>query len=164
MIASILTANGMDISVLIEVLEQTESIGMTTIEIRCDSNRTVAWHHPSDYQLDLQKGLWILVADVGWLLYIYIVPHSVFQVPKNSSNSYHAQGNEQQLLIMLLIAYGVEISQDWFLRQGWMLVSKYLMIFSHCIVQFCEFGFHFGFQPDLLINEINIVVSFLNPF
>ena len=50
-----------------------------------------------------------------------------------------------------------------FLRQGWKLVPKYLMIFSHCIIQFCEFGFRFSLQSELFIDEINSLLSFLCP-
>ena len=42
-------------------------------------------------------------------------------------------------------------------------MTKYLMIFSHCIIHFCEFGFHFSLQPELLIDEIDSLLSFLCP-
>ena len=42
-------------------------------------------------------------------------------------------------------------------------MSKYLMIFSHCIVQFCEFGFCLALQTELLIDEINSLLPFMCP-
>ena len=42
-------------------------------------------------------------------------------------------------------------------------MAKYLMIFSHCIIQFCEFGFCFSLQSELFIDEINWLLSFLCP-
>ena len=43
-------------------------------------------------------------------------------------------------------------------------MAKYLVILSHCVVQFCEFGFCFPFQPELLIDEVDPFLSFLFPF
>ena len=43
-------------------------------------------------------------------------------------------------------------------------MTKYLVILSHCIIQFFEVGFHFPFQPELLINEVNPFLPFLCPF
>ena len=42
-------------------------------------------------------------------------------------------------------------------------MTKYLMIFSHCIIQFCEFGFRFGFQPKLLVDKVDLLLSFMHP-
>ena len=62
---------------------------------------------------------------------------------QGSSNSNHAKGNESQLSGMLFIAWHVVIAQHKFSRQRWKvpegpctaeLMTKYLMIFSHCIV------------------------------
>ena len=58
---------------------------------------------------------------------------------------------------MLFIARGVVITQYWFSRKGWKLVAKKL-------VQFCEFGFSFFLQPELLIDEVDPFLSFLRPF
>ena len=43
-------------------------------------------------------------------------------------------------------------------------MAEYLVMLSHCIVQFFEVGFHFLFQPELLIDEVNPFLSFLHPF
>ena len=43
-------------------------------------------------------------------------------------------------------------------------MAKYLVILSHCIVQFFEVGFHFPSQSELLIDEVNSFLSFLCPF
>ena len=90
--------------------------------------------------------------------------HSVFQVPQNYSNPNHAQSDKHQLFVMLFIAQGIKVAHYWFSRQRQKLMAKYLKILSHCIIQFCEFGFHFPFQPELLTDEINPTLSFLCPF
>ena len=40
-------------------------------------------------------------------------------------------------------------------------MTKYLMIFSHCIIQFCEFGFHLVLQTELFIDEIDSLLPFM---
>ena len=35
-------------------------------------------------------------------------------------------------------------------------MTKYLMILSHGVVQFREFGFHFLLQPELLIDKVDL--------
>ena len=90
--------------------------------------------------------------------------HSVFQVPQDSSNPNHVQSDERQLSVMLLIVQGINVTQYQFSRQGWKLVAEYLVILSHCVVQFFKVGFHFSFQPELLIDEIDLFLPFLSPF
>ena len=90
--------------------------------------------------------------------------HSVFQVPQDSSNSSHVQSNECQLSVMLFIAWGVKLIQYWFSRWRQNLGPEYLMILSHCIVQFFKVCFHFPFQLELLTDEVNPFLSFLYPF
>ena len=62
MIPSMLMAIGMTIGVLVKVLlqermaqEQTESLGITARKIRRESDRSIAWHHWSNHQLDPQQ-------------------------------------------------------------------------------------------------------------
>ena len=43
-------------------------------------------------------------------------------------------------------------------------MSKYLIIFSHCIIQFCEFGFYCSLQPELSVDKVNSLLSFMGPF
>ena len=43
-------------------------------------------------------------------------------------------------------------------------MAKYLMIFSQCIIQFCEFDFCFGFQPKFLVEKVDSLLSFMHPF
>ena len=43
-------------------------------------------------------------------------------------------------------------------------MAKYLMIPSHCIIQFFEVGFHFPFQPELFIDKVDPFLLFLCPF
>ena len=43
-------------------------------------------------------------------------------------------------------------------------MAIYLMMLSHCNVQFCEFGFCFPFQYELLIDKLNPFLSFLCQF
>ena len=89
--------------------------------------------------------------------------HSVLKVPQNSSNSNHAQSDKCQLSVMLLIAWCVVITQYWFSKQEWKLLSKYLMIFSHCVIQFCEFGFHCCFQTELVVDKVHSLLPFMHP-
>ena len=42
-------------------------------------------------------------------------------------------------------------------------MTRYLMIFSHCIIQFCEFGFCFVLQSELFTGEINSLLPFMCP-
>ena len=44
----------------------------------------------------------------------------------------HTQRYESQLSVMLFIGRGVKIAQHRFSR--WKFVTKYLMIFSHCVI------------------------------
>ena len=43
-------------------------------------------------------------------------------------------------------------------------MPKYLMIFSHCIIQFSELDFAAPFQPELLIDEADSFLCFPRPF
>ena len=43
-------------------------------------------------------------------------------------------------------------------------MAEYLVMLSHCVIQFREFGFHFPFQPELLIDEVDPFLSYLCPF
>ena len=43
-------------------------------------------------------------------------------------------------------------------------MTKYLMIFSDGIIQFCKFGFCFTFQPELLVDKVDSLLSFMHPF
>ena len=38
------------------------------------------------------------------------------------------------------------------------------MIFSHCIVQFCEFGFHCPFQSELSVDKVNSMLLIMHQF
>ena len=91
-------------------------------------------------------------------------PHSAFQAPQDSSNSNHTQSNECQLSVVLLIAWGIKVTQYQFSRWRQKLVAEYLVVLSHCVVQFFEVGFHFSFQPELLIDEVNLFLPLLSPF
>ena len=90
--------------------------------------------------------------------------HSVLKVPQNCSNSNHAQCDKCQPSAMLFIAWGVEIAQYQFPKQQWKLMTKYLMIFSHHIVQFCEFGFCCSFPPELSVDKVDLFLLLMHPF
>ena len=61
--------------------------------------------------------------------------------------------------------WGCRNCSIWVLEEGVKAhMTKYLIIFSHGIVQFCEFGFGYFFQPELLTDEVDLLLSFLCPF
>ena len=85
----------------------------------------------------VSQNLWALVVGNRGLIYTCDCDsqHNLtFEVIQGSSNCNHTQCNESQLSVMLFIGQGVEITQHRFSRKRWKLMTKYPMIFSHCIV------------------------------
>ena len=66
----------------------------------------------------------------------------------------HTQINKHQLPVVLFIAWCVEVTLYRFSREGWKLVANYVMMFSHCIVQFGGFGISFRSNLSCLMMKL----------